>query len=177
MADSATPRWVILPLGAEHDRPAFKCGKPGLDAYLKSYALQNQQKNISRTYVALHPGSNRIAGYYTVSSGSVAFNILPRERQKGLPKYPIPVVHVGRLAVDLAHQGKRLGEFLLLDALRRAKRVAISELGICGVEVRALDQQAKAFYLKYGFTELADDKLHLYLPMSVIQQLELSAHE
>lgn len=173
MADSAKPAWPIVPLTADHDRPAFNCGKPSLDAYLKSYAVQNQKKNISRTFVALHPGSNRIAGYYTVSSGSVAFEVLPKDRQNGLPKYPIPVVHVGRLAVDQTAQGQRLGEILLMDALRRAKRVASSELGICGVEVYALDEQAKTFYLKYGFTELTDDKLHLYLPMSVVQQLML----
>ena len=170
MADSM---WPIVPLRADYDRPAFDCGKPSLDTYLKSYALQNQKKNISPTFVALYPGSNRIAGYYTVSSGSVAFEVLSKEQQKGLPKYPIPVVHVGRLAVDQTAQGQRLGEVLLMDAMRRAKRVATSELGICGVEVNALDEQARTFYLKYGFTELADDKLHLYLPMNVIVQLSL----
>ncbi len=175
MADPATPKWPIVPLAAEHVRPAFNCGKLSLDAYLKNYALQNQKKNVSRTFVALHPGSNRIAGYYTVSSGSVAFEVLHKDRQKGLTKYPIPVVHVGRLAVDRSAQGQRLGELLLMDALQRAKRVATAELGICGVEVCALDEQARTFYLKYGFTELADDKLHLYLLMSVIMRLGLLA--
>ena len=173
MADSTVPKWPIVPLTAEHDRPAFNCGKPSLDAYLKSYALKNQNKNVGRAFVALFAGSNRIAGYYTVSSGSVAFAVLSKERQKGLPRYPLPVVHVGRLAVDRTAQGQGLGELLLMDALRRAKRVAMADLGICGVEVYALDDQAKAFYLKYGFTELADDKLHLYLPMTVVAQLGL----
>ncbi len=173
MTDTAVPNWPIVPLASEHDRPAFNCGQPSLDAYLKSYALQNQRKNIGRTFVALFPGSNRIAGYYTVSCSSVAFANLPQDRRKGLPKYPIPVVHMGRLAVDQAARGQRLGEVLLMDALRRAKRIGTSDLGICGVEVYALDARAKSFYLKYGFTELADDMLHLYLPMSIIHQLGL----
>ena len=97
------------------------------------------------------------------------FDEIPEKR---LPRYPIPVVHLGRLAVDMRYQGKGLGEFLLMDALRRTQLVS-EQIGVYAVEVRAIDEAARQFYLKYGFTELKDDKLHLYLPISVIRKLSL----
>ena len=167
-------QWIIKALSPKYDRDAFDCGQASLNDFFRKYALQNQKKNISRTFVACDQASSMAAGYYTISSGSVAFAHLPAERQKGLPKYPLPVVHMGRLAVANSAQGQGLGAFLLVDALRRVQRIS-SDLGICGMEVNALDDRARAFYLKYGFTELADDKLHLYLPMSLIQQLVFSS--
>jgi len=170
MTVPASPAWRIEPLSSGHERESFSCGKPSLDEYLKQYAMQNQRKNVGRTFVAVRPGSAGILGYYTLSTASVAFANLPIEQRKGLPRYPVPVVHLGRLAVAREAQGQGLGRFLLVDALRRTQRVS-SELGVCGIEVYALDHEAKAFYLKYGFIALADDKFHLYLPMTTIQQL------
>jgi GNAT superfamily N-acetyltransferase len=77
---------------------------------------------------------------------------------------------MGRLAVAADSRGFGLGTLLLVDALKRTLRVA-SDLGICGIEVYALDDEARNFYLKHGFVELADDTLHLYLPMKILQQL------
>ena len=162
--------WKLAPLSAEHERSTFNCGQLSLDEFLSKFALQNQRKNIGRTFVALYPESNRIAGYYTVVSGSISYETLPFQFQKGLPRYPIPILHLGRLAVDSGAKGKGLGETLLMDALRRARRLAEAEIGICGVEVFALDDSAKAFYLKYGFVALVDGGKHLYLPMKTIQQ-------
>jgi GNAT superfamily N-acetyltransferase len=95
------------------------------------------------------------------------------EREQLGVTYPIPVILLGRLAVDAAARGKGLGKFLLLDALRRAERLASSQLGARGVEVDALDDEAKAFYTHFGFVALADNKRHLYLSMSVIRKLRL----
>jgi GNAT superfamily N-acetyltransferase len=114
-------------------------------------------------------GEVRVIAYHCISSGAVSFEEMPEKR---LPRYPIPVVHLGRLAVDLHHQGKGLGEFLLMDALKRAQMVS-EQIGVYAVEVRAIDEGARRFYVKYGFTELKDDKLHLYLPMSVVGKLAL----
>ena len=82
-------------------------------------------------------------------------------------------MHLGRLAVDLRSQGKGLGELLLIDALKRVT-LAAEQLGIYAVEVRALNDSARRFYLKYGFTPLLDDELHLYLSMKTIRKLRLS---
>lgn len=91
--------------------------------------------------------------------------------ERALPHYPIPTALLGRLAVDQAFQGQKLGAFLLLDALRRVELIA-GTLGLFAVEVVALDEVARAFYLKFGFAPMHDDALHLYLPLSKIRQLE-----
>lgn len=159
---------IIEPLSSKHDRSSFDCGEPSLNTYLKQYARQNDEKGLGRTFVAVEPDQTRIEGYYTISTGAVTFEQVPEK----LPRYPIPVVHLGRLAIDLKSQGKGLGELLLIDALKRAVQ-ASEQLGIYAVEVRALNDSARNFYLKYGFTPLLDDEFHLYLPMKTIRKLRL----
>jgi GNAT superfamily N-acetyltransferase len=161
---------LIERLSSAHDRSLFDCGEPSLNTYLRQYALQNDKKGLGRTFVALEPGNPRIYGYYTLSTGAVTFDKVPQN----LPRYPVPVAHLGRLAVDLSLRGTgaRLGETLLLDALRRA--VGISEqIGLYAVEVWALNASARDFYLKYGFGALLDDQNHLYLPMKSVRKLKL----
>jgi len=161
---------LIERLSSAHDRSLFDCGEPSLNTYLRQYALQNDKKGLGRTFVALEPGNPRIYGYYTLSTGAVTFDKVPQN----LPRYPVPVAHLGRLAVDLSLRGTgaRLGETLLLDALRRA--VGISEqIGLYAVEVWALNASARDFYLKYGFAALLDDENHLYLPMKSVRKLKL----
>ena len=161
---------LIERLSSAHDRSLFDCGEPSLNTYLRQYALQNDKKGLGRTFVALEPGNPRIYGYYTLSTGAVTFDKVPQN----LPRCPVPVAHLGRLAVDLSLRGTgaRLGETLLLDALRRA--VGISEqIGLYAVEVWALNASARDFYLKYGFAALLDDENHLYLPMKSVRKLKL----
>jgi GNAT superfamily N-acetyltransferase len=160
---------LIERLKSGHERESFDCGEPTLNDYLRRFARQNDDKGLGRTFVAVEPGSAEIQGYYALSSGGVRFDLVP----VNLPRYPVPVAHLGRLAVDLKHQGKRIGETLLLDALARAERAA-EQLGIHAVEVVAIDDSARAFYLKYGFTPLLDDPRHLYLPMKTIRKLKLN---
>lgn len=159
---------IIEPLSSRHNRAAFDCGEESLNDYLRRFARQNDARHLGRTFVAVFEGQTRIEGYYTLSSGAVAFDTVPEK----LPRYPVPVVHLGRLAVDRAAQGQGIGEFLLLDALKRAALLS-DQLGIYAVEVYALHDRARAFYLRYGFTSLADDPLHLYLPTKKIQELGL----
>ena len=161
-------RYTIEPLTARHDRAAFACGEPSLNDFLKRYARQNDERGLGRTYVAVIRDEPRIYGYYTIASGAVSFDAIPEK----LPRYPIPVLHLGRLAVDEAAQGQRLGNILLLDALRRAVTLA-GQVGIYGVEVNALNETAKTFYLKYGFTPLLDDALHLWISLKAIRALGL----
>lgn len=163
-------RFDIEPLTTSHDRQFFDCGEPSLNDFLQRFARQNDDKGLGRTFVAVRPGETAIWGYYTMSSGAVSFDTVPEK----LPRYPIPIIHIGRLAVDLRARGQELGELLLIDALRRTSMVA-EQIGIYAVEVRALNDTARAFYLKYGFAALLDDPLHLYLPMKTIRQLKLLA--
>lgn len=168
-----TPSWIIEKLDKRHDRAAFSCGVDELDNYLQRFAGQNDKSGISQHFVAVATaGDVKILGYYALSAGSVAFDLAPEDLKKRLPRYPIPVAHLGRLAVDQSMQGHGLGEDLLIDALARITRVA-DEIGIRAVEVVATNDSARRFYLKYGFTSLADDQRHLYLPLSAVRKLGL----
>lgn len=161
--------WRIERLGKGHDKKHFDCGEPSLNEYLHKYAGQGARLGLGRTYVAVEEGERKVAGYYTLSSGSVAFAELPQDMAAMLPKYPIPVALLSRLAVDRSYQGRKLGERLLVDALRRCVNVS-EELGVLAVEVHALNERARSFYVKYGFTQLQDDEMHLYLPMKTIRK-------
>lgn len=164
--------WAIEELGPDHERGEFSCGHPSLDDFLKQFAGQNQKTGVSRTFVARRPGERRVLGYYALAAGSVAFQDLTDEQRKRLPRYPVPIAHLGRLAVDASVRGQKLGSHLLLDALCRIGRVE-RDLGIHAVEVVAIDDAARGFYLKYGFTALADDAHHLFLSMKTVRKLGL----
>jgi len=162
----------IEALQRDHERSQFSCGVPSLDDYLKRYARQNDEKGISRAFVLVGQNAQgeierQIRGYYTLSASSVRFENLP---ERALPQYPIPTALIGRLAIDQNFQGQKLGATLLLDALRRV--VALSnDLGLFAVEVVALDEAARAFYLQFGFAPLNNDALHLYLTLRKIREL------
>ncbi len=161
--------WQIEPLGRDHFRGAFSCGKPPLDDFIRRLVSQYEKRNLGRTYVAVQSGEKRVCGYYTLASGAVAFEKLPEASARKLPKHPVPVVLLARLAVDQTVQGQRLGEALLVDALSRCLQLA-DKLGIYAIQVDAIDQQARAFYEKYGFVPLLDNELHLFLPVSTIRE-------
>lgn len=162
--------WRIEPLDKTHRRDDFDCGEESLNTFLRAHAGQNARRDISRTYVALGAESDAVAGYYTLSSGSVGFQNLPDEASRRLPRYPVPTAHLGRLAVDREFQGKGLGGILLVDALKRVRETA-DKIGIHAVTVHALNVSARKFYEAYGFQSLRDDDLHLFLPMATIRKL------
>lgn len=160
--------YTIERLSSSHDRNGFDCGDDGLNDYLRQYAGQHDRKGLGRTYVAVERGSEAVKGYYTISSGAVSFEVVP----ENLPRHPVPVVLLARLAVDRTTQGQGLGAMLLIHALKRALDVS-EQLGVHAVAVDALNESARAFYLKYGFMELLDDSLHLFLSIKKIRQLGL----
>ena len=151
--------WLIEPLRRTHDRGDFECGTPELNEFLKKFARQNAKLEVSRTYVAVNPAQVQVLGYYTLRAGEVACGNLPKDEAKKLPRYPVPIVHLARLAVHRGESGKGLGEFLLVEALGRSLR-ASEEIGTFAVEVIAKNDSAKRFYEKYEFRELADDRFH-----------------
>jgi GNAT superfamily N-acetyltransferase len=161
---------AVEPFGKHHDRSAFSCGRPALDDFIRARVSQYEKRRLGKTFVAVPPGESRVVGYYTLAAGAVVYEHLPTNASKKLPKHPVPVVLLARLAVDQSFQGKGLGERLLLDALQRSLDLSAG-LGVHAVEVDALDDAAAAFYRKYGFTPLLDDPLHLYLPIVTVEDI------
>jgi GNAT superfamily N-acetyltransferase len=172
VAESPQHVWRVQPLEKSHDRAAFDCGSSPLDRWLREQAGQYQRRDLARTYVAVRPGETKVLGFYAVSNHQVSYEALPADQAKGLPTIDIPVVLLGRLAVDRSVQGQGLGEHLLIDALRRADHIS-QHIGVRAVEVHAIDDAARRFYQKYGFTALRDDPHHLFLPIPVVRQLKL----
>jgi GNAT superfamily N-acetyltransferase len=106
-----------------------------------------------------------ILGYYTLSAGSICADDLPPTHKLCLPKYPVPVALLGRLAVDKNHQGQRLGAILLADAIQRIEQ-ASEVLAVYAVVVDALNASAAEFYRQFGFIEFPGEVLKLFLPLS-----------
>lgn len=161
MSDPAPP---IEPLAAHHDREAFHCGEPALDAYLRRQASQDVRRRVAQVFVAVGDKPSQIAGYYSLSATSFERAALPPELAKRLPHYPVPAALLGRLAVDEAHQGRRLGEALLLDAARRVLR-ASAALAVYALVVDAKNERARGFYERYGFRRFPDTPSRLFLTL------------
>ena len=173
MADRTKHDWQVEPFDkAVHDRSQFDCGHPGLNEWLQKRVSQFEKRDLARTYVLVEQGDPVIRGYYAISNHTVVYEALPEDQAKGLPQIDTPAVLLGRLAIDRSVQGQGLGEFLLLDALRRAEYLS-HYIGVRTVEVDVIDETAKQFYMKYGFVPLRDDPHHLFLPMTVIRKLKL----
>jgi GNAT superfamily N-acetyltransferase len=166
------PQWEIARLAKWHDRVAFDCGNAALNDWLKLRAGQFERRDLARTYVAVRPGQPVVLAYYALSTHRVSFDALPADQAKNLPRTDVPVVLLGCLAVDRSEQGKGLGEHLLIDALRRAELTS-GQVGVRAVEVDAVNDAARRFYLRYGFIPLRDNPNHLFLPMSVVRRLAL----
>jgi hypothetical protein len=162
--------WEIQRINKYHDRESFDCGEGSLNTFLQKHARQNDEKNIGRTFVAVKGEKRRVEGYYTISAGMVEFENLPEKLRARLPRYPVPMVTLGRLAVDLRVQGKRLGETLLLHALRSTWDIN-NRVAVFGIVVDAKHEQAERFYAKYGFLALPDHPLRLILTMRKIEHL------
>ncbi len=145
---------------------SFSCGNDNLDTYLKQFASQNHKKNIGKSFVALHEG--RVIGYYTLSMAHIEFSDIPEGHNRGIPKYPVPVVRIGRLAVDTQLQGKKIGSALLIDALIKILE-ATKTVAAFAVVVDAKNENAKKFYSSFGFIEYKDD-MSLFLPMKTIKK-------
>ena len=144
-----TPAFRVEVLGPGHARDDFSCGVESLDHYLARQATQDVRRRASACFVALEARSDKVAGYYTLAASGVPLTDLPESLTKRLPRYPsVPVARVGRLAVDRAFQGQKLGGALLADAAVRASR---SEVAVFALVVDAKDDAAEAFYRHHGF--------------------------
>ena len=147
------------PLTAEHDIAAFSCGKPALDTWLQTRALRNQGAGFTAVMVVHEEG--RVVGYYGLAPTSVLPGVRPRAIRTGQPPNPVPCLLLGQLATDRAWAGRGLGTALLADALRRCLTAA-GLIGGRAVVVRAIDEEALAFWTRRGFVESKDDRYVLF---------------
>lgn len=153
-----------MPLTAQHTVEGFSCGVDSLDGWLQRRALKNQLQGASRTYVVCD--ANRVLAYYALASGAVTTTAAAGRFRRNMPD-PIPVVVLGRLAVDKALHGKGFGRALVRDAGMRVIQAA-DTIGIRGMMVHALSDSAKTFYENIGFEASAIDP---YLLMITVPDL------
>lgn len=132
-----------------HNVDEFSCGEPVLDNWLRSRALSNEESGATRTFVLCPKGSQQVIGYYSLSTGAIQREAVPGAFRRNMPE-PIPVVLIARFAVDSAFQKQRWGGKLLREAVMRAMLIA-ETVGVRGLVVHALNDAAKAFYLRFGF--------------------------
>ena len=141
---------------------SFDCGDVALNSFLHRFALVSQQSNSAQTYVCGYGGS--VVGFYSLAVGSVDPAAAVPRVIKGVPRHPVPVMILARLAVDVAHQRVGLGRALLKDALRRTAQAA-DIAGIRALLVHAKDERARNWYLSFDFEPSPSDPLHLFLLM------------
>ena len=144
-------------LTAQHDVADFDSGTPPLDDWLKRHALKNEESGASRTYVVCI--ARKVVGYYALSAGSILQSESPGRVRRNMPD-PIPVILLGRLAVDRSLQGKGIGKALLRDAVMRT--ISAAEItGVRAILIHAISEDAKHFYKSCGFQESTVDPMTL----------------
>jgi len=152
------------PLTLEHRLDGFDCGKQPLDDWLKVHAQSNEGK-ASRTFVAAGDDMN-VQAFYTLAAGSVTLKEVPRKFRQGLPN-PVPVMILGRLAVDRRFAGRGIGPAMLKEAMTRTLKVS-REAGVLALIVHAIDDDAVTFYAKYNFQIFPPETRTLFLPVKTI---------
>lgn len=158
----------ITLLAAQHARGGFDCGDSALNDFLQRQSGQLARKGYGKTYVALAADGVTVLGFVTLSMGQVETAHLPNAAK--LPRYPAPVLRIGRLAVDLGAQGQGIGRQLMAFALQLSLEFS-HKVGLYAVIVDAKHEQAKAFYVALGFKATLDDPLCLYLPIATLRAI------
>ncbi|MFN7642787.1 MAG: GNAT family N-acetyltransferase [Burkholderiales bacterium] len=136
------------PLEATHDLASFDCGEPSLNEWLKRRALASHLSGASRTFVVVDD-QILVVGYYALAAGAISHESAAGAVRRNMPD-PIPVLVLGRLAVDQRAQGIHLGAALLRDAVQRGAAVS-QNAGVRAIVVHALNDRARDFYQHYGF--------------------------
>jgi GNAT superfamily N-acetyltransferase len=163
-------RLVFEALARDHERAAFDSGEPALDDYLKTRAGQDVKRDLARVFVARPPDARDIIGYYSLSGASLAFDRIPDELARKLPRYGgMPAALIGRLACDRRWQGRGVGALLLADALGRVIDAA-ERLAIYAVVVEAKHEKAAAFHRAFGFAPQRREPLRLFLPLATARE-------
>jgi ribosomal protein S18 acetylase RimI-like enzyme len=162
-------RFAIEPLAKAHNRADFVSGNDRIDSYFRETVSQDVKRKYAICFVAKQIATERVAGFYTLSSSNVPLTDVPEPLAKKLPRYPaVPAVLMGWLARHLDHAGQGLGGVLLFDAI---KTVATAPIGAHAIFADAIDDQAVAFYAAFGFTPLVRRPRTLYLPLATALSL------
>ena len=140
------------PIHDRHDVSRFRSGVTGLDAWLQRKARLNESKGGARTYVVCE--DERVVGFYSLAASSVERRRMSSRVGRSMPE-PVPVILLGQLAVDTQFQGRGLGSDLLVDAARRALAAA-EVIGARAIVVQAINDDAKAFYQRFGFRQFSE---------------------
>jgi GNAT superfamily N-acetyltransferase len=158
----------IEPLNDAHVIEGFSCGRERLDAYIVSRAKDDARRNMARCFVAVD-GNPAILGYYTLANAAADTGRLPKKQGKSLGYKTFPTIVIGRLAVQLARQRQGIGDRLLKDAFTRIMRLSV-DTGIHSVTVDVRDDEARSFYLKYGFKPFEATPNALYIPLATVHE-------
>lgn len=162
MGNISTPE----PITHDHQLDAFESGEPVLDHWLKQRAIDNDSRGASRTFVVHN--NKKVIGYYSLATGSITTQEAPGKIRRNMPN-PIPVMVLGRLAVDQAWQKHGIGKGLLKDAVLRTAKVS-HDVGIRALLIHAISEPAKHFYKRYGFIESPMTPMTLMLTMKDIKK-------
>ena len=157
-------------LAPRHDRSGLTCNEPALDDFLRRQAGQLQRRGFGKTYVAVGDDGAAVLGFITVSVGVGQIAAVSMPPALKLPRYPVPILRIGRLAVDHRQQGQGIGQDLLAFALHLALDFA-DRVGLWAVVVDAKHEAAAAWYRRLGFIATLDDPLCLILPIGTLGQV------
>ena len=161
--------YLATKLSSNHIRKNFSCGKVPLDNYIKTQVNQDIKRKLAACFIVADE-NNEVKGYYTLSTASIPMNDAPERIKSKMPRgySDLPVTLLGRLAVDNKSIGQKLGERLLVDALRRSFELS-STIASHAIIVDPIDEQAITFYKKYGFISLASGRM--FITMKTIEDL------
>jgi GNAT superfamily N-acetyltransferase len=158
----STPR----PISADDDTSSFSSGDSALDEWLKRYALVNHTAGAARVFVTLR--DTQVVGYYALAATSIMRDDATERAAKAMPQ-PVPAILLGRLAISQKEQGHGLGKHLLRDAVTRTL-LAAEAIGVRVLLVHAVSEDARQFYLHFGFEPSPTDPLHLMLLLKDARQ-------
>lgn len=150
------------PLGPDHVLERFDCGRASLNVWLIRYARQAAAVGSARTYVVTDSEQERVVGYHALTAAGIEREAVTARVLKGMPHYPIPVVLLARLAVDLSVGRRGLGAWLLRDAMLRTVTTS-DTIGVRAMLVHAADEEARGFYLRHGLESSPTGPLHLMI--------------
>lgn len=155
------------PITSAHDLANFDSGEAFLNEWLKRRALKNHAVGASRCFVLCNGAT--VIGYYSLSAGAISHEAAPKAMRRNMPD-PLPVLLLGRLAIDKHHHNQGLGRALLRDAMLRAVNVA-SDTGVFALLIHALSEPAKRFYLSRGFLESPLEPMTLLMTLETVRSI------
>lgn len=156
-----------IPISETHSLSDFDSGEPFLDEWLKKRALKNHAVGASRCFVLCK--GTRVIGFYCLSAGAISHEASPKAMRRNMPD-PLPVLLLGRLAIDKQYQNQGLGRALLRDAMQRAVNIAV-DAGVFAILIHAISDQAKLFYLSRGFVQSPLDPMTLLMTIETMRAI------